>query len=77
MISLNINNRVTVRLTEHGKRVFRQHWALYGITPTDNLDEPMRLHLWEVMEIFGGRNISTGMPEVPFVGNSLVIELKE
>jgi hypothetical protein len=84
--AINLNEQVTVELTEFGKKVWRDHytklnlpahwWELMAKDGQLDLSKPLRLSLWELMQIFGP-SMSIGMHEVPFKENVFVVEVEE
>lgn len=53
----NLNCYIKVRLTEHGERVHRKHYEVYGITatlPGADADGFRQFQMWDFMSIFGG-----------------------
>lgn len=68
---VNTNDQVSVRLTDTGMEILRQHWGehfdgvcRHRLSPDGEYTES----LWQIMRIFGP-SIHLGMGEVPFVGN--------
>jgi hypothetical protein len=58
-IRVNINDRVLIRVRENGRRLFDAHYQTLHLDPevywkmAVQWDGRLRLHLWEVMHIFG------------------------
>jgi hypothetical protein len=82
-LSFNINDEVEVRLTEAGKRIYRQYHgeisrkASWGIA----IREPQEqegwscFQMWVLMKIFGP-HMRMGTPEAPFEENEIRLKLK-
>lgn len=65
-IPFNINNYVSVRLTEEGLDQYHRHFQLFGVSveePLTDSDGWSRFLLWELMSIFGER-MGNGMPNL-------------
>jgi len=78
-MKFNINDKATVRLTEAGKRILRDHHA--GLPadlreyfrPRWETDEPVEFPIWDLMHVFGPA-LYMGAPEMPFVRNEVEME---
>lgn len=76
--SINMNTQFSVTLTEYGANERNWHYAWMrdqypDVAPAqssagDTITEP----LWELFKIFGP-HMGSGMPEVPFKGNAIVL----
>lgn len=64
---MNMNDRVRVKLTNHGKLICTM--AAYSVVNHNGMIE---LPLWELMQIFGPR-IHMGMPHMFFVDNEIEV----
>lgn len=77
-MKINVNEIVTVRLTEYGNQILKEHYDAMNLPEEyrnkGNLYGDHEFHLWELMNIFGNR-FRMGMCEVPFVQNSIDVEL--
>lgn len=70
-MTINLNDHVTVRLTETGRRmVIASGQAGEQFVPP--VGEPYRVQLWALMAAVGG-SLYIGMSEVPFVGNCIEV----
>lgn len=69
-ISVNMNARCRVRLTEYGRKVRGEFYANLRLPcpPVDELED----QLWCLMQMFGPA-ISIGMSRVPFVDNRIEV----
>ena len=79
-MKINMNEMVTVRLTISGDQILKEYYDSMNL-PEDyrnkgNLSGDHEFHLWELMKIFG-HCFSMGMLSVPFVQNSIDVELKK
>lgn len=66
-MKVNINDIVRIRLTDNGKRIWKEYWEPYTSENSKVLDpeDTVRLSLWEVMNIFGSE-MYNGNPDLPF-----------
>lgn len=69
-MKINVNDKVRLKLTEHGKIILTTDDYLKWTKPDD--DGWLELHLWEAMFVFGPFMFN-GNPNIPFETN---IELK-
>ena len=73
-MKLNLNQRVSVILTEHGADIYNKHMTRYS-----NLDYipviegyELKIQLWNLMNIFSS-SLYLGAMHVPFEDNSMFI----
>lgn len=52
MLPININDIVRVKLTEKGKRVYRDHIGLYNLFDKSK-EGILETELWDIAKIFG------------------------
>jgi hypothetical protein len=70
-IVLNVNDTVSVRLTDAGKKIFDAYYG--GKLQTPPVSERIKFPLWELMQIFG-KHIHLGA--CPFFdGNDIELRL--
>ncbi|MDP2599095.1 MAG: hypothetical protein Q8P49_04680 [Candidatus Liptonbacteria bacterium] len=82
-LSFNVNDEVEVRLTEAGKRIYRQHHGEISRKASWNIAirEPQEqegwscFQMWVLMEIFGP-HMHMGTPEAPFEENEIRLKSK-
>lgn len=74
--TINLNDQFTVILTASGAKMRNDYYAWMrdfypDVAPKlSNAGDALTEPLWELMRIFGP-HISAGMPEVPFMKNSM------
>lgn len=68
--TININDIVEVKLTEHGKVLLGRYGEKYEEIRTSN--ETLRVSLWELMNIFGN-HMRMGANQI-FVGNKIKLK---
>ncbi len=55
-IELNVSDDIEVRLTEEGRKIYKEYRKRYRHDPIKKSEGPwMRVQLWEFMHIFGSR----------------------
>ena len=70
LTKFNVNYHVYVRLTDHGREIYRKYWRQFSTkessAPSLTVDETgwSKFQLWELMAIFGPHIFSGGT--VPF-----------
>lgn len=80
-MTVNLNDYIAVRLTEHGEKVWADDWkdTIYKGTVPDRVrnsatlpDGRVKFQLWYAMQLFGPL-CYTGNSNLPFVGNEVEI----
>ena len=80
-MEFNVNDRATVRLTEHGKRILEEYHEPVRLSPKTHAyfrkqwetDGPVEFAVWELMNIFGPV-LYMGSTQVPVVNNRITVE---
>jgi hypothetical protein len=70
-MTINLNDTVTVRLTETGRRLVIASGQV-GEAFVAPVGEPFRVQLWVLMAAVGG-SLHIGMGVVPFAGNCIEV----
>jgi hypothetical protein len=65
-IKFNINDEVSIKLTEEGIKHFRDHYLQFDIVAEPKVDENRwyRAQLWKIMSIFGDQMFLGNVPLV-------------
>ena len=69
--SLNLNDIVKVRLTEHGIKVYDKFYSDFGMTTPEIENNLLKTELWCLFSIFG--NHLTSSCELPFIDDKIMI----
>ncbi len=71
-MQINLNDRVRVRLTDEGRRIYRDWWLALSAAnciskyfPPVEVDGVSQFQLWELMNIFGS-HVYMGNSNLPF-----------
>lgn len=68
-MTINLNDRVRVRLTAYGKRIARNQFSRSEYCAPGTLC----VQLWRLMQVFGPM-LRIGMHHVPFANNEITVE---
>ena len=70
---INTNDYVEVILTEHGRMLYNE---VYGSNEqlSDDLEEPLKIQMWEFMNIFG-EHLYNGASQI-IVDNEMKVKLE-
>lgn len=71
MQTYNVNNRVTVELTDVGLKRWTEYWEPYG-GPIGLTGRVLETQVWQLMNVFGDM-MYNGSMELPFVNNKITI----
>jgi hypothetical protein len=71
-IVLDVDAVCRVRLTDFGRRCYREHYTRMGLGRFIPAEIPGEFTLWELMGIFGA-HMENGAPDSPFVDNRIEI----
>lgn len=64
-----MNDVATVRLTELGRRIWEERYKRSPVLLAKADCQPMRMHLWELFQVFGGACFPGSAP--PFEGATI------
>jgi hypothetical protein len=67
-LTVNVNDKVRVHLTEKGKEIYQAYY------PNEKIEDAIETQLWTLMQIFGSR-LSIG-GDILFVNNEISFEEK-
>jgi len=74
-MKINVNDLVTVYLTEAGERTYRAHFGTWPDRIKIGEDKSVTTELWDLMVIFG--NTLYNGCQIPFKNNDIEIQIEK